>query len=81
MIKIMFFAQIRELVGISQLFVENKYTDVESLRRSLINRGSQWAIALDTNTLLSSVNHTLVPMNYHLTDGDEVAFFPPVTGG
>ncbi|WP_205248133.1 MoaD/ThiS family protein, partial [Escherichia coli] len=27
------------------------------------------------------VNQTLVSFDHSLTDGDEVAFFPPVTGG
>jgi len=44
MIKVLFFAQVRELVGVA-------------------------------------VNQTLVPLETALNDGDEVAFFPPVTGG
>ncbi|HAL2258461.1 TPA: molybdopterin synthase sulfur carrier subunit, partial [Escherichia coli] len=28
-----------------------------------------------------AVNQTLVSFDHSLTDGDEVAFFPPVTGG
>ena len=35
---------------------------------------------LPANTL-SAVNHTYVERSHVLADGDEVAFFPPVTGG
>ncbi|HQS03613.1 MAG: hypothetical protein B7Y07_11075 [Halothiobacillus sp. 24-54-40] len=31
--------------------------------------------------ILAAVNHEYVPFDHPLRDGDEVAFFPPVTGG
>ncbi|WP_251906820.1 MoaD/ThiS family protein, partial [Klebsiella pneumoniae] len=37
--------------------------------------------ALEDGKLLAAVNQTLVSFDHPLTDGDEVAFFPPVTGG
>lgn len=39
------------------------------------------ALALEDGKLLAAVNQTLVSFDHPLTDGDEVAFFPPVTGG
>ena len=39
------------------------------------------ALALEDGKLLAAVNQTLVSFDHSLTDGDEVAFFPPVTGG
>ena len=41
----------------------------------------RWALALEDGKLLAAVNQTLVSFDHPLTDGDEVAFFPPVTGG
>ena len=47
----------------------------------LAAQGDRWALALDASKLLAAVNQTLVPMSHPLQAGDEVAFFPPVTGG
>ena len=44
-------------------------------------RGDKWALALESGKLLVAVKQTLVPLYTPLHDGDEVAFFPPVTGG
>ncbi|MTD40614.1 molybdopterin synthase sulfur carrier subunit [Erwinia sp. CPCC 100877] len=81
MINVLFFAQVRELVGCDSLSVEGEFADVEALRRALTERGERWALALESGKLLSAVNQTLVPATHPLRDGDEVAFFPPVTGG
>ncbi len=82
MIKVLFFAQTRELVGIDQLEVgEQSLTDVESLRAQLAQRAGKWPLALESGKLLAAVNQTIVSFDTLLHDGDEVAFFPPVTGG
>ncbi|OCQ51830.1 Molybdopterin synthase sulfur carrier subunit [Photorhabdus australis subsp. thailandensis] len=81
MIKVLFFAQIRELVGTDSLDLDNSYTTVDSLRNALISKGERWALALEDGKLLSAVNQSFVHGEYQLQDGDEVAFFPPVTGG
>ncbi|WP_437608381.1 molybdopterin synthase sulfur carrier subunit [Erwinia sp. V71] len=81
MIKVLFFAQVRELVGVSQLEMPAEFTDVETLRQTLAEQGERWALALESGKLLAAVNQTLVPLQHGLKAGDEVAFFPPVTGG
>ncbi|WP_159566589.1 molybdopterin synthase sulfur carrier subunit [Budvicia diplopodorum] len=81
MIKVVFFAQVRELVGVDQLEVAAGYPTVESLRQALCTRGNKWPLALESDKLLMAVNQTLVTAEHPITDGDEVAFFPPVTGG
>lgn len=81
MINVLFFAQVRELVGCDSLQVEPVYADVEQLRAALAGRGGRWALALETGKLLAAVNQTLTGFETPLADGDEVAFFPPVTGG
>lgn len=80
MIKVLFFAQVRELVGQMQ----PKWLDfptVEALRQHMAAQSDRWALALEDGKLLAAVNQTLVSFDHPLTDGDEVAFFPPVTGG
>lgn len=81
MITVLFFAQVRELVGVERLTLDAGYNNVESLRRALAQRGGRWAQALDEDQLLAAVNQELVPREHSLASGDEVAFFPPVTGG
>ncbi len=81
MIKVLFFAQTRELVGIDSLDVEGDFATVEALRCHLAQQEGKWDLALDATKLLAAVNQTITPLNGEIKDGDEVAFFPPVTGG
>ncbi|MCT4701259.1 molybdopterin synthase sulfur carrier subunit [Enterobacteriaceae bacterium H20N1] len=81
MINVLFFAQVRELVDCDRLQLDAAYNDVEQLRAELAAKGSRWALALESGKLLAAVNQTLVSFDHPLADGDEVAFFPPVTGG
>ncbi|MCM0147459.1 molybdopterin synthase sulfur carrier subunit [Photobacterium galatheae] len=81
MITVLFFAQVRELVGEARLELPCEFSDTESLRQHLSLRGDQWALALDSSKLLTAVNQTICAPETPLSDGDEVAFFPPVTGG
>ncbi len=81
MIKVVFFAQIRELVGVEQMSINEPYATVNDLRQMLCQQGNKWQLALDPENLLMAVNYTLVNGEHPLQDGDEVAFFPPVTGG
>ncbi|MBD8163060.1 molybdopterin synthase sulfur carrier subunit [Erwinia persicina] len=81
MINVLFFAQVRELVGTDHLAIPANYPDVEALRNHLAQQGDRWALALASGKLLAAVNQTLVSLQHPLHAGDEVAFFPPVTGG
>ncbi|PSJ37519.1 molybdopterin synthase sulfur carrier subunit [Zobellella taiwanensis] len=81
MIKVLFFAQVRELVGEDGLELAEDYGSVNALRLALAGRGDKWALALSDDRLLAAVNHNIVPLDTAIKAGDEVAFFPPVTGG
>ncbi|GEM79867.1 molybdopterin synthase sulfur carrier subunit [Vibrio breoganii] len=81
MIKVVFFAQVRELVGEDEVTIDSTDTSVDAIRQQLIERGDKWALALESGKLLAAVNHTMVPLDSTVKSGDEVAFFPPVTGG
>ena len=81
MIKVLFFAQVRELLNTDSLTLEGSFENVAALRAHLAAQGERWALALDESKLLAAVNQTLVEFSHPLTAGDEVAFFPPVTGG
>ncbi|EPA8653163.1 molybdopterin synthase sulfur carrier subunit [Photobacterium damselae] len=81
MITVLFFAQVKELVGHSQIDVEASVNTAEELRQQLALRGDKWQLALESGKLLVAVNQTICPLDTEIKDGDEVAFFPPVTGG
>lgn len=81
MIKVLFFAQVRELVNTDSLALDASFDNVEALRAHLAAQSDRWALALEEGKLLAAVNQTLVEFSHALNAGDEVAFFPPVTGG
>lgn len=81
MIKVLFFARLREQLGCAELQVQYaNLMDTDLLRRQLLEHHPQWQEFFDQQILVA-LNQTLVKGNHPLGDGDEVAFFPPVTGG
>jgi molybdopterin synthase sulfur carrier subunit len=82
-IQILFFAGLRESFGCSRenLQLQPELTNVGDLRDHIAKRGEPWAALSATKNLRAAVNHQMVPMDAPIKDGDEIAFFPPVTGG
>ena len=79
-VRVLFFARLREALPTSELTLPWPSTDsAEQLRKVIAAQGPQWAV-LDEQCLVS-VNQTIVRPDHPVTPGDEVAFFPPVTGG
>lgn len=84
MIRVLLFASVRDRIGVDQFDIEARDAgdDVASLRRHLAARGAVWGEVFGENDrLLVAINQEMVPMHTAIDDGDEVAFFPPVTGG
>ncbi|MDF7668041.1 molybdopterin synthase sulfur carrier subunit [Orbaceae bacterium ESL0727] len=79
--KIIFFAQIRELIGTDTLSIDAHNLTVAMLLEQLSQRGDKWSLALKEHTVLCAINKSLVDYHYTIKTGDEIAFFPPVTGG
>ena len=83
-LKILFFAGLREQLGASseEIEVPADITTVAGLRSHLSLRGGAYEKALaDRNLVRIAVNQDMVPATARIKAGDEVAFFPPVTGG
>ena len=82
-IQIIYFAGLREAVGQSseQLALPTQVGSVGQLLAHLVARGGVWAALATTKNLRIAVNQTVASMDAPVKDGDEVAFFPPVTGG
>ncbi|ANF26183.1 MoaD/ThiS family protein [Stutzerimonas stutzeri] len=82
MIQVQFFARYREALGrdSEQLEWDPSWQQVDDLRLRLLERGAEWAVLGEQN-LMCARNQELCSLNEPLADGDEVAFFPTVTGG
>ncbi|WP_018982007.1 MoaD/ThiS family protein [Salinimonas chungwhensis] len=81
MIAVKTFAQVREIVGKSDWHVEvSSQLTVSELTEKLIIQDARWKQAL-AGQVLVAVNQTMRDLSYRVQDNDEVAFFPPVTGG
>lgn len=83
-INLRFFASVRELVGTGQEVLElsQPAATVGEVRTVLLARGGNWAEALaEGRALRMAHNQLMCDAGTAVADGDEVAFFPPVTGG
>ena len=82
MIKVVFFAALREQLNCNELSVSSdNLATVGDLKAELANKDDKWQQIFANNALLSAVNHDIVNSEQVIKSGDEVAFFPPVTGG
>ena len=77
-----YFASIRESIGFGSEQVQTKAATLALLRDELIGRGAPYAQGLARGrSLRMALDQVMRDESAHLTDGAEVAFFPPVTGG
>ena len=75
-VTVKFFASLRETIGISESTLDtNTYLTVSEVWSKTTNDA-----VLPTNTLIA-INMDYVNIDSSVQDGDEIAFFPPVTGG
>ncbi|MEM6582438.1 MAG: molybdopterin converting factor subunit 1 [Pseudomonadota bacterium] len=84
MLKVLFFASVKEELDCSALEIpwDQSIDSLDRLQARLIRDGGpSWRVALERKNMIRAVNHDMVTDNSPLKDGDEVAFFPPVTGG
>ena len=82
--KLLYFAWLRTKIGLAEETVDPppQVTDVAALLRWLYGRGPNFAEALkNIDVVRVAVNQHHVGRDHALRPGDEVAIFPPVTGG
>jgi molybdopterin synthase sulfur carrier subunit len=81
-VQVRYFASLRESIGMSHEMVETQVDDVDALRMELMARGEHYRACLSQERpVRMAVNQVMVQGNAFLTEGCEVGFFPPVTGG
>jgi len=84
MVTVLYFARLREALGTGseQIALPATVRDLEGLRALLVGRGGAWERELAPGKpVRAAVNQAMAVGDVPVADGDEVAFFPPVTGG
>ena len=77
-----YFASLREQLGCDSEQLTSQANTVEQLISELAQRGPLWQTQLADNSRVQiAVNQDIARRNSPLQSDDEVAFFPPVTGG
>lgn len=83
-VTILYFARLKEAFGLGseRLALPASVATVGALRELLRARGGAWELELAAaKPVRVAVNQEMVAAQTRLNPGDEVAFFPPVTGG
>lgn len=82
-IKILYFANLASELNCEDesLSLDASVSTVSSLIDMLSTRGENWQRLLNQSSTRCAVNQSLANHSTVLNDGDELAFFPPVTGG
>lgn len=84
MLTIKFFSLIREALNVGELTLEwsDELATVAHIKHHLVERhGEPWREVLFQPNVVHAVNQTVVHDQTPLKRGDEIAFFPPMTGG
>lgn len=82
-VRVLYFAGLRERLGVGseEVVLGDGVATLGGLRAQLAARGGAWSEALGEARLRMAVNQELADGGAPVRPGDEVAFFPPVTGG
>jgi molybdopterin synthase sulfur carrier subunit len=83
-ITVLYFARLKESLKYSteELALPENVKDISTLMGHLAARGGAWQdMFAGRQQVRAAINHALVANDASIKNGDEVAFFPPVTGG
>ena len=79
---VLYFAWVRERIGLPRERVESQAATVAELVEELRGREERYEVAFsDLSTLRVAVDQELTDFDAPLKGAREVAFFPPMTGG
>ncbi|WP_448551605.1 molybdopterin converting factor subunit 1 [Thalassotalea montiporae] len=82
MLTVLFFARLREQLGQASVQIAvNENTTVEQVLTQLMEEHPSWQSPLSSDNILAALNQQMVSKDTVVSAGDELAFFPPVTGG
>ena len=82
-LEIFFFAELRERMN--REFIESEFQGVKNIRELQEKLEEKFEVLrgcfAEGKLIKIAINHEYCSLDAELRDGDEVAFFPPVTGG
>ena len=82
MIKVLYFAWVRERIGVPYEMVETQSVTVMELVEELKQKETRYEVAFsDLSAIKVAINQELCEFDTKLTGVTEIAFFPPMTGG
>ena len=79
-LQVVYFARYREALGVDGESLEGDFKVIDDVRQALLERGGDYGLLAESN-LMCARNQDLCKLREPVAEGDEVAFFPPVTGG
>jgi molybdopterin synthase sulfur carrier subunit len=79
-VEVQFFARFRETLSTESEKLEGEFATIDAVRQHLLQRGGVWDV-LSEQGIMCARNQELCSLNEPVAQGDEVAFFPTVTGG
>lgn len=82
MVNVLFFGQLKEQLGMAQIEVNcAESLTVADIKNQVVEMDSRFPALFEDGRILVAVNQEMSDAGQTVVDGDEVAFFPPVTGG
>lgn len=82
-VKVLYFASLRDAVGCAEesFTLPSGVATVGELRDFLARRGDNWSALAEGRNIRAARNQRMARPADAVAPGDEIAFFPPVTGG
>ncbi|CAM3855656.1 Molybdopterin synthase sulfur carrier subunit [Pseudomonas reidholzensis] len=79
-VDVVYFARYREVLARDGERLQGEFAVLDDVRKALLAKGGAYQVLAEQN-LMCARNQDLCRLAEPLAEGDEVAFFPPVTGG
>ncbi len=81
-VRVLYFSWLRERIGVPSESIETEAVRVNDLLDELREKGERYKLAFtQTSSLCVAIDQELGDMDSDITEAEEIAFFPPMTGG
>jgi len=80
--KIKYFAWLKDITNSeSEVFENNNISNIDELKKFLVKKYPELQKHFEQDVLRIAVNQEYILENIYLNSNDEIAIFPPVSGG